>query len=306
MTRIAEPIMRTCSRRRSRYPSDTTAAEWALIEPLLPAPACQTNTGGHPEKWLRRDIVDGIRYIVDNGAKWRALPADFPPWETVCGFFQRWNRGGWVTFIRDQLRRRIRTGKGRCPFPVTLIVDSQSIKAASTVGSTTRGYDAGKKVNGRRRHIAVDTLGLPMMIMVTRANMTDRDAAREMLWRLRLTHPQLTRVWADSAHAGQLVDWADDRLWLSLRTVARPRTAEGFVVLPRRRKVERTIGRLMNARRNVRDHERLPQHSEAHLNWALITVMTKRLTRKSARTDSWTKNPSPSTDRRQARDITGE
>ncbi|MDQ1012154.1 transposase [Streptomyces sp. V4I23] len=125
-------------------------AECALIEPLLPTPACQTKAGGHPEKWPRRDIVDAIRFIVDNGAKWRALPADFPPWQTVYGFFWRWNRAGVVTFIRDQLRRRIRTDKGRCPFPVTLIVDSQSVKAASTVGKDSRGYDAGKKSTGAR------------------------------------------------------------------------------------------------------------------------------------------------------------
>ena len=132
--------MPTAARRR-RYPSDTSVAEWALLEPLLPVPACQTKTGGHPEKWPRREIVDGIRYIVDNGAKWRALPADFPPWETVYGFFWRWNRAGIVTYIRDQLRRRIRTGKGRYPHPVTLIVDSQSVKApppsAATAAATT-------------------------------------------------------------------------------------------------------------------------------------------------------------------------
>lgn len=154
-------------RHSSRYPSDTSVAEWALIEPLLPVPACRTKTGGHPEKWPRRDIVDAIRFIVDNGAKWRALPAGFPPWQTVYGFFWRWNRAGVVTCIRDQLRRQIRTDKGRCPFPVTLIVDSQSVNAASTVGEDSRGYDAGKKINGRKRHIVVDTLGLPVMITVT-------------------------------------------------------------------------------------------------------------------------------------------
>ncbi len=259
--------------------------------PQLPVPACQTKTGGHPEKWPRREIVDGIRYIVDNGAKWRALPADFPPWETVYGFFWRWNRADVVTYIRDQLRRRIRTGKGRCPHPVTLIVDSQSVKGASTVGRNSRGYDAAKKINGRKRHITVDTLGLPVMITVTPADIQDRDAARDVFWRLRLTQPQITQVWADRGYAGELVDWARERLWLTLRIVSRPKGTKGFVVLPRRWKVERTIGWCMNARRNARDYERLPQHSEAHLNWALITMMTRRLTRKSPRTSSWTKKP---------------
>ncbi|WP_422070762.1 transposase [Streptomyces hoynatensis] len=111
--------------------------------------------------------LDAIRYIVDNGAKWQALPAGFPPWETVYAVFRRWHRAGVVAWIRDQLRRRIRTGKGRCPYPVTLIVDSQAVKGASTVAAASRGYDAGKKINGRKRHIAVDTLGLPVMITVT-------------------------------------------------------------------------------------------------------------------------------------------
>ncbi len=152
---------------------------------------------------------------------------------------------------------------------------------------------AGKKINGRKRHITVDTLGLPVMITVTPADIQDRDAARDVFWRLRLTQPQITQVWADRGYAGELVDWARERLWFALRIVSRPKGTKGFVVLPRRWKVERTIGWCMNARRNARDYERLPQHSEAHLNWALITMMTRRLTRKSPRTDRWTKKSTP-------------
>ncbi|MGW6845747.1 transposase [Streptomyces sp. NPDC054958] len=168
------------------------------------------------------------------------------------------------------------------------------MKAAHTVSQDTRGYDAAKKINGRKRHIVVDTKGIPVMIMVTPADMTDRDAARELLWRLRLTQPQINQVWADSAYAGQLVDWARDFLNITLRTVSRPKDAQGFVVLPRRWRVERTIGWIMNARCNARDYERLPKNSEAHLNWSLITLMTRRLTRKPAR---WTKKPAPAADR---------
>lgn len=219
--------------RRRRYPSDTSVAEWALLEPLLPVPAWRTKRGGRPEKHPRREIVDAIRYIVDNGAKWRALPADFPPWETVFGFFARWNRAGVVTWIRNQLRRRIRTGLGRCPHPVTLIVDSQSVKAAETVGRAGRGYDAGKKINGRKRHFAVDTKGLPVMLMVTAADMTDRDAVRRMLWHIRPAQPQITQVLGDSSYSGQLVTWADDFLRMTLKTVSRLKDAIEFVVLPR-------------------------------------------------------------------------
>ncbi|MFV2117109.1 transposase [Streptomyces sp. Act-28] len=129
----------------------------------------------------------------------------FPPRETVCGFFRRWNRAGVVTCIRDQLRRRIRTGKGRRPHPVTPIVDSRSAKGASTVGRDSRGHDAAKKINGRERHVTVDTLGLPVMITVTPADIQDHDAARDVFWRSRLTQPRITQVWADRGYAGELV-----------------------------------------------------------------------------------------------------
>jgi transposase len=169
-------------------------------------------------------------------------------------------------------------------------VDSQSVKGASTVSKATRGFAPAKLINGRKRHIAVDTKGFPVMIMVTPADMQDRDAARELLWRLRLMHPQITRVWADSAYAGQLVTWAEDFLHITFKTVSRPKCAKGFVVLPRRWRVERTLGWIMNARRNARDYERLPQFSEAHLNWAPVTLMVRRLTRKEP-APGWSKKP---------------
>ncbi len=156
----------------------------------------------------------------------------------------------------------------------------------------SRHRDKGKRINGRKRHLAVDTLGLPVMITVTPADTTDRDAVRELLWRLRVMQPQLTQVWADSAHAGQLTTWSDDFLDMTLRTVSRPRGTKGFVVDPRRWKIERTLDRIMTSRRDVRDYERLPQHSEAHLTWALITLMTRRLTRRGPRPD-WSKQPPP-------------
>lgn len=153
--------------RERRYPSDTTDHEWALIGPLLPLPASETARGGRPEKHPRREIVDAIRYVVDTGCKWRALPADFPPWRTVWGFMARWAAAGVISQIRDVLVGQIRREMGRGPRAVATIIDSQSVKAASTVGKDSRGYDAGKKINGRKRHIVVDTKGLPLMVMVT-------------------------------------------------------------------------------------------------------------------------------------------
>ncbi len=153
--------------RQRRYPSDTTNAEWALLEPLLPEPACETSRGGRPEKHPRREIVDAIRYVVDTGCKWRALPADFPPWRTVWGFMARWAAAGIIGQIRDHLAGRIRRDLGKGPRAVATVIDSQSVKAAETVSKATRGYDAGKKINGRKRHLVVDTRGLPLMVMVT-------------------------------------------------------------------------------------------------------------------------------------------
>ncbi|MGW9513321.1 IS5 family transposase, partial [Embleya sp. NPDC055610] len=288
------PGLREAARmRRRRYPSDTTDAEWAVLEALLPVAACRTPRGGRPEKHHRRDIVDAIRYVTDNGIKWRSLPADYPPFQTVFGFFTRWAAAGVVTHIRDQLRRRLRIRAGRSPRPAAVILDSQSVKASETVPDATRGWDPGKRINGRKRHIAVDDLGLPVSILVTGADVRDADAARDLLLRLRLTNPGIVVAWADSAYAGPLADWAAT-LGITLEVVPRPRNAKGFVVLRKRWVVERTNSWTLRARRNVRDHETLPTHSEAHIGWAAIAVMTKRLTRKGATairtTPSWRKH----------------
>ncbi|MFG2463334.1 IS5 family transposase [Streptomyces sp. NPDC048523] len=268
--------------RRRRYPSDMTDAEWALIEALLPPAACEIGRG-RPEKHPRREIIDGIRYLVDNGIKWRAMPSDFPPWRTIYGFARRWAAAGVISLIRDQLRRRVRLSSGKTPQAAAVIVDSQSVKASETVSRDSRGYDAGKKINGRKRHIVVDTRGLVLLVMVTPADVTDRNAAKEAFFRLHLMHPEIAIVWADSAYAGGLVDWAKERLDIEIKTVRRPPGAKGFVVLPRRWVVERSLSWIMRARRHCRDHERLPQVSETLITWAAITLMTRRLTRKPTR-----------------------
>jgi transposase len=265
--------------RRRAYPSDASDAEWAILQPLLPVPACRTRRGGRPETHDRRDIVDAIRYVVDNGIKWRALPHEYPPWQTVYGFFQRWARAGVVAALRDQLRERIRRRMGRCPNAVTAVLDSQNVKAAETASKETRGYDGAKRVNGRKRHLVVDTKGLPLTVLVTAADLTDRDAAREVLIRLRLLHPEITLLWADSAYSGELVEWAKKNLRMTIKISKRPPGASGFVVVPRRWVVERTLSWIMRARRNCRDYERLVQHAEAHITWSMVTLMTRRLAR---------------------------
>lgn len=262
-----------------RYPSDATEAEWALLEPLLPLPACQTPSGGRPEKHPRRDIVDAIRYVTDNGCKWRALPADFPPWQTVHGFFTRWKVAGALAQIHDRLRDQVRIRAGRHPRPTAGSIDSQSVRAAETVGNSSRGYDAGKRINGRKRHIAVDTMGLLLVVMVSAANLQDRPAARQLLPLLHRTHHSIRHLWADGGYHGTLTEWAKTTLGITIEIVNKLAGQTSFVALPRRWVVERTFSWISQARRNVRDYERLPEHSEAFIHWSMITIMTRRLAR---------------------------
>jgi transposase len=262
-----------------RYPSDATDAEWALIEPLLPKPACQTPAGGRPEKHPRRRIVDAIRYITDNGCKWRALPSEFPPWKTVYGFFTRWNDAGAVEHLRDALRQQVRCRAGRNPQPSAAAIDSQTVRAAETVGKHSRGYDGAKKVDGRKRHIAVDTMGLLLVVMVTAANLQDRPAGRPLLALLRRAQRGIRLAWADGGYTGTLVQWAKTTLGITVEIVKKIAGQSSFVVLPRRWVAERTFSWISQARRNVRDYERLPEHSEAFINWSMITMMTRRLAR---------------------------
>ncbi len=275
----ATPTSPQPSQRRRRYPSDTTDQEWTLLEALLPPPACTHAAGGRPEAHPRREVVDAIRYLVHNGCVWRALPADFPPWRTVYGFFARWAADGTLDRVHDTLRDQVRVDAGRQPQPSAAIIDSQSVRAADTVPKQTRGFDAGKKVNGRKRHIAVDTLGLLLAIVVTAASTQDRDAARPLLWRLRVAQRRIRLVWADAGYAGKLVVWAATTLGLRVDIVRR-RLAHAFQVLPRRWVVERTFAWISRHRRTVRDYERLPDHHRAMVTWAMITVMTRRLARR--------------------------
>jgi len=267
-----------CLRPR-RYPSDTTEAEWALLAPLLPVPACQTRAGGRPETHCRRAVVDAIRYVVHNGCVWRAVPADFPPWRTVYGLYQRWNRRGATVALHDALRAQARKAAGRDPEPTAAVIDSQSVRAAATVPKCSRGWDAAKKVNGRKRHIAVDATGLLLDVLVTPASTQDRDAARPLLWNLRRARRHIRLAWADGGYAGQLVPWAGHRLNLTVQIVKRPDDLHTFQVLPRRWVVERTLAWITGYRRCARDYERLPAHHEATVHWAMITLMTRRLAR---------------------------
>jgi transposase len=254
-------------------------AEWAVTEPTLPAPAWKQGKGGRPAGHCRRDVADAIRYLVKEGICWRAMPADFPPWPTCYDVLDSWQQSGTTEAMHDELRRQCRIAAGRTPGPSAAIIDSQSVRAAETVSQDSRGFDAGKKVNGRKRHIAVDTIGLLLTVLITAAGIQDRDAARPLLWNLKRAFPSVRLAWADGGYAGKLVTWATKALKLTLEIVRRPDDLHTFQVLPRRWVVERTLAWITRCRRTVRDYERLAEHHETIVYRAMIITMSRRLAR---------------------------
>ncbi|MEU6974348.1 IS5 family transposase [Kitasatospora aureofaciens] len=260
-----------------------TDAEWSEIRDLLPVPAWMNGRGGQPEAYCHRQMLDAIRYLVDNGIKWRAMPADFPAWDRVYAFWRRWRDRGLVQEFHDRLRRKVRENEGRNAEPTAAIIDSQSIRGSASVPAASRGFDGAKKTNGRKRHVIVDCLGLLLMVLVTPADATDRDAACGMLSHLVARYRTIRLVWADGGYTGRLVDWAKRQLRLTLEIVKRSDDQNGFVVLPRRWVVERTLAWLMRSRRLARDYETLPASSEAVVLWSMTMLMGRRLARHRAR-----------------------
>ena len=169
------------------------------------------------------------------------LPHDFPPWATVFWYHQRWREDGVVDRLHDALRDRVRDASDRDPMASAGCVDAQSVKGADTVGAAVRGFDAGKKVNGRKRHVVVDTMGLLLLVVITSASVQDRDGARTLLDRLTMAMPSLSLLWADGGYAGKLVDWAEAVAHITVEIVRKPLGIKMFQVLPRRWVVERTL-----------------------------------------------------------------
>ena len=276
-----------------RYPSDLTDQQWALIEPMLPEPPA--GPAGRPAEHEKREIVNAILYINRAGCSWRMLPKDFPPWKTVYWYFHRWRKDGTVDRIHDALRERVRIKEGReSPEPSAGIVDAQVVKGADTVPAASRGYDAGKKTNGRKRHIVVDTIGLLLVVVVTAACVQDRDGARPTLKRLRALLPTVRHIFADGGYSGQLVALAKSAWQLVIEVVKKPAGQKGFSILPRRWVVERTFSWLFRWRRLRSDYERLPETHETFVKWAMIGLMLNRLSAPPGRR-AWeaTKNRGP-------------
>jgi putative transposase len=269
------------------YPSDLSDAEWAIVEPLLPPPAKDGRNEVHP----RREIVNAILYVAHNGCTWRALPKDFPPWTTVYGMFARWHDKGVTGALHDALRDRLRTVEGRDTEPTAGVIDSQSVKGAPTVTGASRGYDAGKKVNGRKRFIITDTLGLLLSVLVVPASVQDRDGGRRLLVDHYFDHRRCRYIVADGGFTGRFVDWAGRIMKTTVQIVKKEPGQRGFTVLPKRWVVERTFAWTTAHRRLARDYERRPAISESFIRWAMIRTMTRRLARRAVST-RWGRSPS--------------
>lgn len=269
-----------CRDRRPCYPSDLTDEQWVVLEPQArQVMADLTIAVGRPMVHDLRAMCDAVNYVVKNGIEWRALPADFPPWEAAYAFWERWNNRGLPQELIRRLRELLRQHQGRPAQPSACIVDSQIVKAHGTVSRTTSGYHGGKKITGRGRHLAVDAEGWLLALVVTAASVSDKAGAKLLIIRLFNLFSTLKIMWADSGYDGApLARYAQAAAAITVEVVRRT-APHSFQVLRRRWVIERTFGWLMRYRRLVRDYERRTGHAEAMIYWATVIIMTRRLAR---------------------------
>lgn len=258
------------------YPSNLTEEQWIFISPYIPV----AKSGGRPRSTNLRAVLNAIFYVLCSGCSWRMLPGDFPAWQTVYSYFRRWRLDGTWIRIHRYLRDWIRLHLTRSTSPSVAIIDSQSVKIG-VLSNNSVGYDGGKNIKGRKRHMLVDTMGLVLMVVVTTANLSDQAGARTLFTRLkshRRWFKRLFLIYTDGTYRGEaFVKWTFDTYDWILEAVLRSDRHKGFRVLPKRWVVERTFGWLQWCRRLSKDYERLPQTSETFIYLAMIRIMLRRL-----------------------------
>ncbi|WP_369275621.1 IS5 family transposase [Streptomyces sp. R11] len=279
---------------RRAYPSDLSDARWELIEPVLSAWRFERRGRaldfGRPPQHDLREIMNAILYVDRTGCQWAYLPHDFPPHQTVYGYFAKWQKDGIFAQLNGLLRQSVRQQEGRNTQPSACVIDAQSVKTSTSVPARTQGIDAGKKIVGRKRSIITDTLGLLLAALVTAAGVQDSTAGRPLLEQAATDHPSLRKVWVDGGYRKHSVDHAAT-LGIDLEIVQRAPGTRGFAPIPKRWTVERTYGWLMLHRRLARDYETLPARSEAMIHLAMADLMARRLTGEN--TISWRDPTSP-------------
>jgi transposase len=260
----------------SAYASYLTRDQWELLNSLLPGPKAT----GRPRSVDLYDVVNAILYVLTSGCAWRLLPTDFPPYSTVYYYFRQWSQDGTWKRVHDHIVEWVRVVDERPKTPSAGALDSQSVPTAVMVNKAV-GYDAGKKIKGRKRFTLVDTLGLLMAVKVVAASTPERQGAKQLLQSVKVERerlPRLTRIWVDGGFSGEdFLKSIIDLFGLILEVVLRPQDKSGFVLLPRRWVVERTYGWLHWCRRLNVDYERLPESSEAFIYIAMIRLMLRRL-----------------------------
>lgn len=257
------------------YPSSFSDTEWDHLQCYLPP----IQTRGRPRSHSLRAVLDAIFYLLRTGCPWRYLPRDFPPWQTVYYHFRRFRLSGMWHLILTSLRSAERQRVGRDTQPTAAIIDAQSMKTVEE-SAPISGYDGHKNVKGRKRHLLVDSLGLPLSVYVTPADVQDRAGARCLLAGLKALVPRLKKIWADGAYSGEeLARWCEEEGGWQLEVVERNQEAQGFKILPKRWIVERTFSWLIRNRRLNKDYERLVQSSETFIEVAMIRLLLRRLAR---------------------------
>jgi transposase len=259
------------AKRRQSYATDLTSTQWALIAPMIP----EAKPGGRPRKAPARELVNAILYFLRAGCAWRLLPHDLPPWQTVYYYLRRWQREGVWDRMHQTLVMADRERSGREASPTAAILDSQSVKTADQKGGS-KGYDAGKKIKGRKRHILTDTDGRLLTVEVHGAGIQDRDGAKGVLKRSRARFPFVERAYADGGYAGRIVQWAKDKTHIVLELVKRSAEQTGFAVIRRRWVVERTFAWIVKNRRFVRDYEQLTAVAETLITIAAAATLIRR------------------------------